>query len=189
MILLKKMPLPLFVCLVLLFAGCKAAINLNSAVLPSAQRPTGAAGAFSKILFVEDMGRESAYKFYNNVRRDLRRECAARKIQCEFVRTTPLMLEPEKRVADAMARFQPEAIVRLEDCESRDFVWLDIGWGPFHDDLHEITLEMSLRPADSDAVLWVADLFVDQVLGVDVASEKVARQIIEQLAADGMIKN
>ncbi len=189
MISLKKTPLPFLACLVLLFVGCKAAINLNSTVLPSAQRSTGATGAFSKILFVEDMGRESAYKFYNNVRRDLRRECAAHKIQCEFVRTTTLMLEPEKRVADAMARFQPEAIVRVGDCESRDFVWLDRGWGPFHDDLHEITLERSLRPAGSDSVLWVADLFVDLVLGVDVASEKVARQLIEQLAADGMVKN
>ncbi|MFN4255115.1 MAG: hypothetical protein ACK4Q5_08940 [Saprospiraceae bacterium] len=185
MILCQKLRPALFACAVLWLVGCKAVIHFNS----TATQATPPAGKFSKILFVEEMGDMVAYKFYNNVRRDLRRELAARKIQCEFVRTTPTMADPGGRIADAMGRFQPDAVVRLTDCEVDDYVWLDIGWGPFHDDAHEITVEMSLRPAGSDSVLWTADLFVDQFFGVDVASEKVARRMVEKLAADGMIRD
>jgi hypothetical protein len=131
---------------------------------------------FKKILFIEETNDGRTYDFYNKFRKALRRQCSKRGIEAEFIRITPNLTTPEEKLTALKMKFQPELLFSLKTSNAK---WHK--WGALNDSIKQISVNCTLTETSNTKSIWEGSIYIEQFYGVDVASEKAAKKLIESL--------
>jgi hypothetical protein len=127
---------------------------------------------FKKILFVEQVSDTRTYDFYNKFRQSLKRQCAIKGYESEFVRITETMEAPQERLSKAKDAFKPDVLFKLETEKAKAY-----RWGPLNNSVSQIKVLCTLVTFPDEKPVWSGNLSIEQTWGVDVSTDKAAKKL------------
>jgi hypothetical protein len=134
---------------------------------------------FKKILFVEQVSDSRTYDFYNKFRQSLKRECAAKGYEAEFVRITETMELPQEKLTKLKVSFKPDMLFNLETEKAKAY-----RWGPLNNSVSQIKILCTLMTFPDEKTVWSGNLSIEQTWGVDVSTEKAAKKLLTRLIVE-----
>lgn len=131
----------------------------------------------SKVFLVMRSGtgsKEFAYSFKTAFLRSLE----SRGIASAYHIYDPLSLESEKQVSEKIEKFNPQALIIINQTESRGYNAKNVIGGVF---------DIRIMLQNSDAPIWRANLDANGESGIEYAVDKAVKKLIDRLIVDKMI--